>query len=395
MLKRLAIALCFAVSWFPALASAAGTGRHVVIVLDASRQMGESLSSAGAPGEPRWTRLGAAREAVSGVLSSLAGDEKHAVTLVLAGHRVAAQGDQDGQSGAIQQPEYLRLSGGKFESIETDQDVEIARESHPLIELDLPGYQATLSALKPWGQTPLLTAIERSLELASTDDTSRHTQIVVLTSGQIDPATGLDGMLESLRQRHATVSIVHLGAGGGDGLNQIAVESGGQLYRPTTAKEVAQAALSAVSRDQPRRIATLTPQPVTAVFQEPPATPMPPAPEASDEGYDITFEVTYYGAPVKEAEVIIHGDNFDLIYDREAEYNKPSLRAARYAGKYLFKGVPLGSYTMEITANVKNRTYQVIRGFAADDDNKIPGTSFKIQLEKSKDVPPPPAPVAP
>jgi hypothetical protein len=398
MLNRLAIALCCAVSCFPALASASG-GRHVVIVLDASRQMGESLSSAAAPGEPRWTRLGAAREAVSGILSSLASEEKHAVTLVLAGHRVAVQ-DQDGQSLTIEQQEYLRLSGGKFESIAPNQDVEVARDSRPLLELDLPSYQATLSALKPWGEAPLLAAIERALELASSDDSARTTHIVVLTSGQVEPAGGLDGVLESLNQNHAAVSIVHLGTaeeGSIDGLRQIASESGGEIYRPTTAKEVSQAALSAISREQPRRIAALRPQPVTAVFQEPPvaAPPPPPVPEAADAVYDITFDVTYYGVPVKEAEVIIHGDNFDLIYDREAEYARPSLRAARYAGRYLFKGVPLGSYTMEITANVKNRTYQVIRGFAADDDNRIPGTSFKIQLEKSKDVPPPPPPAAP
>lgn len=391
MLKPLAIALCFALNCLPALASDAGAGRHVVIVLDASRHMGGSLASAAAPGEPRWTRLGAAREAVSGVLTSLAGDEKHTVALVLTGHRLAAQ-DQNGESVAVPQQEYLRLSGGKFERLSPDQDVEIVRESRPLTESDLGGYQATLNALKPWGQAPLLMAIERAVELAPTDKSGRETQIVVLTSGQCQ-SDGVEHLLETLHQHHAAVSILHLGtdeqAGGLDSLRQIASESGGEFYQPTTASEVARAARSAASREQPRRIATLRPQPVTAVFQEPPA-PAPPAVEDAEQMYDIVFDVTYYGMPVKDAEVIIHGDNFDLIYNREAEYDKPSLRANRLAGRYLFKGVPLGSYTMEITANVKNRTYQVIRGFSADDDNKLPGTSFKIQLEKSKDVPPPP-----
>jgi hypothetical protein len=399
MLKRLAITLCVAVNCLPALADDAATGRQVVIVLDASRHMGGSLSSEATPGEPRWTRLGAAREAVSGVLSALASEEKHAVTLVLTGHRLAAQ-ENEGETATVPQQEYLRLSGGKFERLAPGQDVEIVRESRPLTESNLADYQATLSALKPWGEAPLLLAIERAVELAPTDKSAGQTQIVVLTGGEIEGNGDAQHLLSTLQEHHAAVSIVHLGnAQDDDGsraeLRQIASESGGEFYQPTTAGEVARAARAAASREEPRRFSTLAPQPVTAVFQEPPpASSVLPVPDAGEQIYDIVFDVTYYGMPVKDAEVIIHGDNFDLIYNREAEYDRPSLRANRASGRYLFKGVPLGSYTMEITANVKNRKYQVIRGFSADDDNKIPGTSFKIQLEKSKDVPPPP-PAAP
>jgi VWA domain-containing protein len=399
MIQRLALALCLVVPCGSALARDAASGRHVVIVLDASRHMARSLAASAAPNEPRWTRLGAAREAVRDVLSNLAPAEEHTVSLVLLGHRLAAQ-EQDGQSVTAEQPDYVRLTDGKFQRQSPDQDVEIVRESNPLTEPDLPGYQATLDALKPWGESPLLTAIERAVELAPTDKSARQTQIIVFTSGQIEPGESADAdlahLLDTIRTHHAAISIVNLdsnkNSAPADMLRQIAAESGGALSQPATAKEVAQSALSAATREEPRRIAgALRPQPVTAVFQEPPAPPMPPVAEELDQIYDILFEVTYYGNPVKDAEVIIHGDNFDLIYNRDAEYDKPSLRANRLAGKYLFKGVPLGSYTMEITANVKNRKHVVVRGFSADDDNKIPGMSFKIQLEKSKD-PPPPAP---
>ena len=395
MLKPFAIALFLAATCLPALADDAAAQRHVVIVLDASRLMAGPLAAAAAPGEPRWTRLGAAREAASSVLSSLASDERHTVTLVLFGHRVTAL-VQEGATTA-QQTEYLRLAGDKFEQLSPDEDVEIVRESRPLTEADLPGYQTMLGALKPWGQSPLLLAIERAVERAPTDPSANQTQIIVLTSGACDGAGEIDHVLGLLQEHQAAVSIVHVGGDQEriDGLRQIASDSGGEFYQPATAAEVIRAARNAASRELPRRISTLQPEPVIAVLQEQPPpviVPLPPMPEPAGDLYDIMFEVTYYGMPVKEAEVIIHGDNFDLIYNREEEYKRPSLRANRLVGKYLFRGVPLGSYTMEITANVKNRKYQVIRGFAADDDNKIPGTSFKIQLEKSKDPPPPPPP---
>ncbi len=407
MIQRLAIALCIALPVGSAWAGNSDSGRHVVIVLEASRHMAGSLGTAAAPGEPRWTRLGAAREAVGSVLKSLAGQEQHSVTLVLFGHRVAEQ-QRDGESVSVPQQEYLRLTDGKFEKLSPEQDVEIVRESRPLTGEDLAGYQATLSALKPWGQSPLMLAIERAVELSPVESSARQTQIVVLTSGrseQADAQPTLEQLLETIHGHRAAVSIVQLGAAEAGqslaDLRDIAVESGGELYQPKTTRDVAEAVLDAASRQEPRRIETsLRPEPITALFQEqPPASPAPaataPADETDEQVYDIVFDVTYYGAPVKEAEVIIRGDNFDLIYDRELEYKKPDLRAKRVAGRYLFKDVPLGGYTMEITANVKNRTYQVIRGFSADDDNKAPGRSFKIQLEKSKDQPPPPPPAAP
>jgi hypothetical protein len=201
--------------------------------------------------------------------------------------------------------------------------------------------------------------------------------------------------LDLVRDRSVEVSIVHLGATdhGQESqhgqLREIALASGGLYYAPASPRQVTEAL---------RRIIASPPEPArieTAVRLQPAGQP-PPPPPADDivvPAYDVVFEITYYGMPVKDAEVIIRGPNFDLVYDRELEYKVAELRAARLAGTYIFRAVPEDAvgYTVEITANVKNRTYKVVRGFSVDYDNKAPGRSFKIQLEKSKEPPPVPA----
>jgi Mg-chelatase subunit ChlD len=345
-----------------ALAKEPGTGSHTIIVLDSSRHMARSLAAAPSAGQPSLTRLAAARDAVSTLLETLASQERHTVTLVLFGHRV-----------------------------EPAQDVEIMRESRPLIQSDLASYETTLDALEPGGEAPVFLAIERAVEL-SQSDSGQGAQVIVLTSGQTEAAGSLDKeqLLEAIRATGSGVSIVQLGLGEQDArqddLREIALTSGGLFYTPTSPRQVTEALRRVVTAQEPARIET-------ALRLQPPPPPLPPGDDIIVPAYDVVFDVTYYDMPVKDAEVIIRGPNFDLVYDRELEYKLTELRASRLAGRYIFRAVPEDAvgYTVEITANVKNRTYKVVRGFSVDYDNKAPGRSFKIQLEKSKEPPPVPA----
>lgn len=398
MCQRLAI-FCYIALCAGTLLAQQPAGTHTILVLDSTRHMGKSLAAAPTAGQPSLTRLAVARDAAGALFRSLARQEEHTVSLVVFGHRVAAPAEGDATS--VTQTEYLRLTHGTLEELRPEEDVEIVRESRPLTEDDLPAYETTLDALKPWGEASISLAIERAVELSTTADAK--TQVIVLTGGGASAPGAVesdgDRLLDLVRDRNAEVSIVHLGAtdqGSGSQhgqLREIALASGGLYYAPTSPQQVTEAL---------RRIIAPPPEPArieTAVSLQPAGQP-PPPPPADDivvPAYDVVFEITYYGMPVKDAEVIIRGPNFDLVYDRELEYKVAELRASRLAGTYIFRAVPEDAvgYTVEITANVKNRTYKVVRGFSVDYDNKAPGRSFKIQLEKSKEPPPVPAAAAP
>jgi hypothetical protein len=101
---------------------------------------------------------------------------------------------------------------------------------------------------------------------------------------------------------------------------------------------------------------------------------------------------------VKDAKIVLRGASFDMAYDRNNEYKNVVLRQRRYDGVYVIQNVPFGPYSMEITANAKNRNYVLVRPIEVTPGNRIPERSFKVELEKTK-FPPPigptPPPVAP
>jgi hypothetical protein len=405
MTRRLLVALCLLLSVGAARAAQGEDQGHIIIVLDCSRHM-QSAFAADADAEHAVTRWDLARGAVTGLLEELASDEQHAVTLVLFGHRIASVENQTpgNDDGRVVQVDYLRLNGDKLERVPPGLDVEVLRESRRLTADNLAAYGERLSAIRPGGAAPLWLAIGRAAEAADADNNNAAARIVVLTNGLNEQPGASQPTTPSvvkrlLTARRARLQVVQFGPPAETDANLAAVAeaTGGAVALPESAEQIADAVLAAAGLKEQQQLPA--PFPVRLASQVGRADMTPEQLKDLQQSTfvsDITIELTYYGAPVKDATIYLRGDNFDLEYSREAEYGNKELRISRVAGKYVFPKVPHGPYVAEIAATVHNRKYVVVRELSVDKDNlAFPELSLKIQLEKSKDPPPVAASPAP
>jgi hypothetical protein len=332
------------------------------------------------------------------------------VTLVLAGHRIAAgeegQSADDGQSVQV---EYLKLEAGKLLSVPAGLDVEIVRESRPLTAEHLDAYRSTLATLKPWGESPLWLAIAKAAKSAPRV-AGETTRIVLITSGA-NEQTGVEEIatskqaLAALEAQHAALHVVQLGKVRSTvdmaALQQVALATGGSVLAPRQSTLVARALLVASGLESPRPAIDDTQVKAAAqvVLAQDSVLQPPPAALRDDEALraqllkkDVAVEVTYWGQPVKDAKVYLRGKSFDLEYARDAELADKVLREQRLQGIYVFPKVVHGAYLLDITVNYKNRKYAIEREIVVDDDLLDPGRRLLIQIERSKDPPPAPAP---
>jgi hypothetical protein len=380
---------------------------HVVIVLDCSAHMAAPLAADERAGP---TRFESALQAAELLLVRLAQDEKHGVTLVLAGHRIAAAGEgQSAEDGQSLQVDYLKLEAGKLQPVPAGLDVEIVRESRPLSALDLDTYRSTLATLKPWGESPLWLAIAKAAKSAPRD-AGESTRIVLITSGT-NEQTGVEEVatskqaLAALQAQHASLHVVQLGKVRSSvdmaALQQVALATGGSVLAPRQSTLVARALLVAAGLEAPQfAIADAQVRAAAQVVlaQDAAVQPPPPLVVRDEEELraqllkkDVAVEVTYWGQPVKDAKVYLRGKSFDLEYARDAELADKVLREQRLAGIYVFPKVVHGVYLLDITVNHKNRKYAIEREIVVDDDLLDPGRRLLIQIERSKDPPATPA----
>jgi hypothetical protein len=393
-------------AWAAAPAGDSADG-HVVLVVDCSAHMSEPLNADG-----KTSRLEAAREAAGGLLTKLAKDEKHGVTLVLLGHRIAAGGGEDGATAQDVQVEYLRLTGDKLERVPPGLDVEIVRESRPLKSDQVAGYEKSLATVKPWGESPLWLAIERAAESAPPTEAGRSNRIILLTNGTneqsgVTEAATASQALESLKLHHASLHVIQLGKARSAtdlaALLRTAQASGGSVLVPHSARQAAEAALIAAGLQAPRAAVndplvrpTAQVQPAVQVEDVQPPPPLEVAPDPNDDlrkelrYYDFAVDVTYWGQPVKDATVYLRGKSFDVKYERADESADKALREERLKGRYVFLKVVKGVYLLDITVNHKNRRYAIEREVIIDENLLGAGAkATAIQIERSKDPVPP------
>ncbi len=399
MLAALTATLAFAAEDAPA--------GHIVIVLDCSAHMAAPLAADERAGP---TRFESALHAAELLLVRLAQDEKHGVTLVLAGHRIAAAGEgQSAEDGQSLQVDYLKLEAGKLQPVPAGLDVEIVRESRPLSALDLDTYRSTLATLKPWGESPLWLAIAKAAKSAPRVAGERA-RIVLITSGA-NEQTGVEEIatskqaLAALEAQHAALHVVQLGKVRSTvdmaALQQVALATGGNVLAPRQSTLVARALLVASGLESPRPAIDDTQVKAAAqvVLAQDSVLQPPPVALRDDDALrsqllkkDVAVEVTYWGQPVKDAKIYLRGKSFDLEYARDAELADKVLREQRLAGIYVFPKVVHGVYLLDITVNHKNRRYAIEREIVVDDDLHDPGRRLLIQIERSKDPPAAPAP---
>jgi hypothetical protein len=374
---------------------------HVVLVLDCSAHMSEPLAATGVAG--KTSRLDAARQAAGELLDRLAQDGKHGATLVLVGHRIAAPG-AEGEAADLQ-VEYLKLNGDKLEPVPPGLDVEIVRESRPLTTDDVAGYEKTLAAVKPWGESPLWLAIERAAESAPPAQAGAKNRVILLTngtneqSGVTEAATAKQALL-ALRAQKASLHVVQFGKARSTAdlavLARTADATGGEVLAPTSVRQATESLLAAAGL-QPRP-ATVTDPLVRPVAQV--ETVQPPAPEIAPidpnadlrdqlRYFDFSVTVTYWGQPVKDATVYLRGKSFDIKYDRSQEAVDKLLKEDRLHGRYNFPKVLKGAYLLDITVNHKNRRYAIERDIVIDENLLAAGKhAIDIQIERTKDPPP-------
>jgi hypothetical protein len=374
---------------------------HVVIVLDCSAHMSEPLAATGE--ESKTSRLDAAREAAGELLARLAKDGKHGVTLVLAGHRIAAA-SAEGEAADLQ-VEYLKLNDGKLERVPPGLDVEIVHESRPLTTADVAGYEKTLAAVKPWGDSPLWLAIERAAESAPPAKSDAKNRVILLTNGTneqtgVEEAATAKQALLALRSQKAALHVIQFGKTRSSAdlaaLARTADATGGEVLAPTSARQATESLLVAAGVEQPRQPVTdPLVRPIVRVQEvQPPApdiAPIDPNADLRDQlrYFDTAVEVTYWGQPVKDATVYLRGKSFDIKYDRSQESADKLLREDRLTGRYNFSKVVKGAYLLDITVNHKNRRYVIEREIVVDEALLAPGNhAIEIQIERFKDPPP-------
>ena len=394
---------------------------HVVLVLDCSANLAGPLAGENSP-----AAFAAARAAAGKLLAELAEDEQHGVSLVLFGHRIAA----DGEAGDT---EHLRLAGGKLRRVPAGLDVEVIRHSLPLTAGDLDLYRTTLRNLEARGASPLWLAIEKAAE-SIPQASAGQARIVLLTNAaneqaDVSPPTSLQQALEALKSQGAELHVVQVGnARTPDDLALlagIAEMTGGEVLAPRKEEDVVEAALAAAglkaspklvadSQVRPVQVVTIAQPPaaqqpvgdqlaseqvaaVQSVLVQPPVEPARPDDEAVLRSQllkkDVVVEIMYWKEPVADATVYLRGKAFDLKYDRALE--DKLLREQRQNGIYVFPKVLHGAYLLDISVNFRNRKYDVVREIVVDDDLLEPGRRLMIQIEKSKDPPPAPAPAPP
>jgi hypothetical protein len=379
---------------------------HVVLVLDCSANLAGRLA-----GEDSPAAFAAARTAAARLLARLAEGEVHGVSLVLFGHRIAA----DGEAG---ETEHLRLASGKLQRVPSGLDVEVIRHSRPLTTDDLDLYQTTLRTLEPRGASPLWLAITKAAECAAQGEQGQ-TRVVLLTNGaneqdEVDQPTSLQQALDALKSRGASLHVVQLGSARTPDdlalLAGIAEMTGGEVVAPRKEADVAEAVLVAAglkaspklvadSQVRPIQVVTVAQQPATepSVLVQPPVEPARPDDEAILRSQllkkDVVVEIMYWKEPVADATVYLRGKGFDLKYERSLE--DKLLREQRQSGIYVFPKVLHGAYLLDISVNFRNRKYDIVREIVVDDDLLEPGRRLMIQIEKSKDPPPAPAPAPP
>ncbi len=397
---------------------------HVVIVLDCSAHMDAPLSVDRA--EP--SRFEAARQATELLLTRLAQSERHGVTLVLAGHRIApagepaegqaAQGQAAGEDSQSVQVDYLKLEAGKLERVPPGLDVEIVRESNPLSPEHLEAYRETLASLKPWGDSPLWLAIEKAAK--SAPRTAGQPARIVLVTGGTNEQSGVQKpstsqqALAALKSQGASLHVVQLGKVRSSvdlaAIKHAAEATGGGILSPKQESHVTQALLIAAgletakpvaqsSNPEPAATADRRPVAQVALTQDAVVQPPPVVIVRDDDALraqllkkDVIIEIRYWSEPVKDAKVYLRGKSFDLEYSRDGEAADKLLRENRLSGIYIFPKVLHGAYLLDITVNFRNRKYAIEREIVVDDDLLEPGRRLIIQIERSKDPPPAPAP---
>jgi hypothetical protein len=351
-----------------AAAARAGELKHVTLLVDCSRHMDQPLQEGS-----RTTRYEAATKATLDVLAKLAEKRDYSVTLTLFGERIVA-----------------------------------TRESQPLTKQDLAGYRDTLTSTTPAGSASVVAALQDAVK-AIPAEMEGTTKIILLTSSASDvraSSAAKEEVIDALKAAHAEAQIVQVAAEEPSAdLQEIADATSGTMLFADSVANVQKAARVAAGYEQkpvPREVKVVNNQ-EPPVLEPPPPGEVVEAPAADDKAEaNVVVDVTYHGTAVADAKIYLRGENFDLVYDRVAERTSRQLRLARLKGTYIFADVPFGVYTMEISANVKNRKFVVFREIAVERINKSvnPVRTFKIQLEKVKDplfraaapAAPPPAP---
>ena len=378
---------CFAMGHVLALEAAAENVENIAIVLDCSRSMAEPMAADGSS----ENRLDAARGAVLHLLEGLATTGQHRITLCLFGHRLAAETNGN-QTTMHENRAYFDGTNthDQLITLMPGDDVEIARNGEVLEQRKLQAIQGTLDLLQPWGEEPLYLSLRKMVDIQPADGDSMNRRIIVITDGGNTQAMGtqratIRDVLSSLEDHPVPIHIVKLGGNAGldrqtaDELNQLARQSGGKIYRPTTIDQIAESLQIAVSKRHAITTAPAPGAPFQTVSQE---IRTPQATEGQLLSGTVTGVVSYYQEKVKGASVILRSVDGDLEGRTDA------------AGRFFFKGVPLGTYVLEVRANVHNRAKLEARVAVVDARPDTPPLEFIIKFQEPAVQPPPPVAVA-
>jgi hypothetical protein len=324
----------------------------VAVILDCSHSMATEMATdartdvvAALGRRASGSRMDVAKDVLKTQFDELASSGSSRVALWLFGHRLAWETDVQ-EPNLLEQTEYLEQSLGFniLSELLPGDDVELAR---PMIKLEPESLQPLymkLGVVKPWGEEPLYLALVRSLDNFGRQVASADRRIIVITDGANQQGlskflTTKAQVLEAVDRRPVAVHIIRLGdeeisRQSEAELKQIATHSHGSYARALTANELTEKLAEAL--DEAADPKETTPSPTSTV-----STGAPEKPEAP-KFQTVEGTVSLYKRTVRGAKVVLEADG-----DQRQTFTDGD-------GKYEFKSVPEGSYTLRCEATVKN-----------------------------------------
>lgn len=322
----------------------------VTIILDCSRSMAESAGSASADAQPPTengqSRFDVAKRATLQLLTRLSG-QGHQVGLVLYGHRLGwEQGVEDPD--LVEQIDYLGNTNSfqVLSSLTPGDDVETVLGPGRLSDQEFERLRLRAELLRPWGEKPLHLAISQALDYYIRKRHDVNPLVIVLTDGGDRQGLarvrrGRDEVIATARRRGVPVHVIGVGLDESENsddvheLRSLATATDGEIHLESTAERILDSVADIV-RPAPTQEKEL---PVNIVRDardgsvKPVAQRPPPV--------EITGAVTYYGRPVRNADVTLQGEVERIVKtDRE--------------GKFIFREVPPGKYAITANGIAKN-----------------------------------------